>query len=157
VNTEILVAIVGILGTLLGVAISAYFQGSADLKKESLHRKNLSKLCAKHLIMIRGDLENHVELKGNLAIFNETIYCELNVGNFLYDLFTTNIHLFSDAKEIEKTVEFFHHYKINMSTIRARLDSQNLDVASLVEGTYTNLRVRLNDAIHELEEISKRK
>ncbi|CAA0090995.1 Uncharacterised protein [Zhongshania aliphaticivorans] len=153
-GSEILIAIVGILGSLLGVTVGARLQESSTIKKQSTHRKNLAKLCANHLKMILKDLENQVEKKGNSAIFNETNYCELNVGNFLYDLFTSNIHLFSDAQQIEKTVTFFHHYKINMRTIRARLDQTNLDIATIEEGTFLNLRKRLQDAIGELEDIA---
>jgi hypothetical protein len=136
-----------------GAVIALALREFVEKRKTTERRKNLVSLCVTHLKQIRSDLENHVAVGNNMASFNETNYCELVVGNFLYDLFTNNIDLFPNAGDIKKTTTFFHHYKINMSTIKSRLDKEG-GQASLTKETYNNLREYLNESISELEKIS---
>ena len=59
------------------------------------------------------------------------------------------VHLCAQhLEQIEHTITFFHHYKVNMRTIQTRLKSN--DKASLTETSYRNLMGYLRDAIAEL-------
>lgn len=143
-----------ILIAVVSAGIALLLKEHVDGRKSKARQKNLASLCARHLNMILNDLENHLEIRNGAVRFNETNYCELAVGEFLYDLFTSNIDLFPNVNIIEHTTEFFHHYQINMSTIKSRLDTGQGNLASITEGTYNNLRNYLREAIQELESIS---
>jgi hypothetical protein len=143
-----------LLTAFFGAFIALVLREFIERRKSTNRRKNLAALCATHLKQIRHDLESHVEVEGGAAKFHDTNYRELVVGDFLYDLFTTNIELFPNAEDIQKTTTFFHHYKINMSTVKSRLEAAQGGFASLTELTYNNLKDYLNQSIDELEKIS---
>ena len=98
-------------------------------------------------------MKGHIDIKNGKAIFNETTYNEAIVGHFLYDIITTNIDKFDDINSIKKTINFFHHYKINMSHIRTRLDESSRKMAPLTEGTFNNLVQYLEESIAELKNL----
>jgi hypothetical protein len=116
-----------------------------------VYRRKLAALCVTHLTQIRDDLKSHVKISGEQVVFSETNYNEAAVGHFLYDLFTANIDKFANLASINNTVTFFHHYKVNMSTVRSRLDSGKGDFANLTKGTFDNLLNYLEQAIDELQ------
>ena len=95
-------------------------------------------------------MEAHVTTNDNSAVFSETQYCEVVVGDFLYDLITSNIDVFNDVASLRKTTMFFHHYKIQMGNIKARMVAAGQPRASLTLGTYNNLKHDLDEAITEL-------
>ncbi len=118
-------------------------------------RKQLAALCVEHLKQIHEDLIEHVQIRGGNAYFGETQYCEIVVGDFLYDLITSNIEAFPNIRSLQKTIKFFHHYKVNMSTVRSRLDVSQTPSVHVTEGTYNNLLNYLKDAIGELNSIAQ--
>ena len=117
----------------------------------SVRRKRIAALCCEHLKKIREDLKEHVEIHNGNAKFSETQYSEVAVGDFLYHLITSNIDCFKSVDSVRETVNFFHHYMVNMSTIRSRLDGSTQGTANLTEATYNKLLEYLSEAINELE------
>ena len=141
---------IGFIGAILALILREVFEWFTTRS----HRKKVAALCAKHLKQIKEDLVGHVKVINGKANFDETQYCEIVVGNFLYDLITSNIKTFPDVNSIEKTITFFHHYKINMSTVKARLDASENNTAYLTERTYNNLLGYLQEAIDEVNSIA---
>jgi len=141
--------LIGAIGAALALIVREVFEWFKKLKR----RHKLCLLAVTHLRQIRQDLDRHVKLENGNAIFKETQYCEIVVGDFLYQLLISNIDIFSKVESIEDTITFFHHYKVNMATVRARLDSSNNQTAQLSEATYNKLVERLDIAINELEAI----
>ena len=142
--------IIGFIGAVLALILREVVEW---FRKRS-HRKKVAALSVEHLMQIKNDLVEHVIVSDGKANFSETQYCEIVVGDFLYDLITSNIKTFPDVSSIQKTITFFHHYKINMSTVRSRLDISDNNMAQLTEGTYNNLLNYLQDAIDELNSIA---
>jgi len=141
--------VIGFIGALLALALRELFERC----KQRNHRKKLAKLCVNHLAQIKEDLKKHVQIQNEQARFDATQYCEIVVGDFLYDLITKNISVFPNINSLKYTIEFFHHYKVNMSTVSSRLAESNNNIAYLREGTYNNLLIRLQKAIDELKKI----
>ena len=142
--------VIGFIGAVLALILREVVEW---FRKRS-HRKKVAALSVKHLMQIKSDLVKHVIVSDGKANFGETQYCEIVVGDFLYDLITSNIKTFPDVSSIQKTITFFHHYKINMSTVRSRLDISANNMAQLTEGTYNNLLNYLQDSIDELNSIA---
>jgi len=142
--------LIGFFGAIIGLFLRELW----ECRKRLSRRKKLAALCVEHLKQIYEDLLKHVNVSGGKANFGETQYCEAVVGNFLYDLFTSNIEAFSNIHSVRKTITFFHHYKVNMSTVRSRLDASQNQNAQLTEGTYNNLLKYLKEAIDELNSIA---
>ena len=138
----------------VGAAIALVLREFVEIYKQKKRRKKIAALCVDHLIQIQQDLENHVIIKNGSAQFGETQYCEIVVGDFLYDLFTSNIEAFSDIKSIKNTTKFFHHYKVNMSTVKTRMLASGERSANLTEATFNNLKGYLQEAIKELSAIA---
>lgn len=124
-------------------------EGIAWLWRKS-RRKKLVHLCTRHLEQIQPDLSGHVRTQDGKAVFSDTEYSEIVVGDFLYDLIINNIDVFEKGTAIERTITFFHHYKVNMRTIQSRLKASPDGRASLTETTYRGLMDYLRDAIAEL-------
>ncbi len=141
---------IGFIGAILALILREII-GRYNLRSR---RKQLAALCVEHLKQIHEDLIKHVQIRGSNANFGETQYCEIVVGDFLYDLITSNIEAFPNIRSLRKTITFFHHYKVNMSTVRSRLDASQNQSAHLTEGTYNNLLNYLKDAIDELNSIA---
>ncbi len=142
--------LIGFFGAIVALTLREFLEWRKCLSR----RRKLSALCVEHLKQIHKDLIKHVKISEGNAFFGETQYCEVVVGDFLYDLFTSNIETFPNIDSVRKTIKFFHHYKINMSTVRSRLDTSNTGSAKLTEGTYNNLLNYLKDAIDELNSIA---
>ena len=139
--------VIGFIGAVLALLI----REAVAFWKTTIKRKRIAALCCEHLKKIRGDLRGHVEINNGNAKFNETQYSEVAVGNFLYDLITSNIDCFGSVNSVRETINFFHHYMVNMRTIRSRLDGSTQGTANLTEATYEKLLEYLNEAINELE------
>ncbi len=138
----------------VGAALALIIREGVELYKRRIRRNQISAMCVEHLKMIRADLTGHVRVTNGHAHFEETQYCEVSVGDFLYQLITSNIECFGSIKSVAATVTFFHHYMVNMATVKACLGRGNVGRAELTEGTYNNLLQRLNGAIDELEAIA---
>lgn len=137
----------------IGAAIALILRELLENSKKIKYRKKIISLCREHLEKIRKDLKSHINIENDKAIFNETTYNEAIVGHFLYDIITTNIDKFDDINSIKKTINFFHHYKINMSHIRTRLDESSRKMAPLTKGTFNNLVQYLEESIAELKNL----
>jgi hypothetical protein len=137
-----------------GAAIALALRGVSDQLRNARFRRRLAALFVAHLKQVRSDLDDHVAIRAGTALIDETAYHEAVVGHFLYDLLTANVDRFVRMSSVEKTIDFFHHYKVNMSTVRARLDASQDHTASLKEATFRNLLRRLDEAIDELTGIS---
>lgn len=135
----------------IGAALALLIREAVVFLKTTIKRKRIAALCCEHLKKIREDLQGHVEIHNGNAKFSETQYSEVAVGDFLYDLITANIDCFGSVNSVRKTINFFHHYMVNMSTIRSRLDGSTHGTANLTEGTYEKLLDYLDEAIKELE------
>lgn len=135
----------------IGAALALLIREAVAFWKTTIKRKRIAALCCEHLKKIRGDLCGHVEINNGNAKFNETQYSEVAVGDFLYDLITSNIDCFGSVNSVRETINFFHHYMVNMRTIRSRLDGSTQGTANLTEATYEKLLEYLNEAINELE------
>lgn len=140
-----------LISAFVGAAVALLFRELPEIWKNHKRKKKLAKMCVEHLEQIQNDLNEHVRVNEGRAIFSETEYCEIIVGNFLHDLITNNMDVFPDASSIKKTIMFFHHYKVNMSTIKARMDGAGQQSASVTEPTFRNLQNYLSDAIGELK------
>lgn len=138
----------------IGAALALLIRELVEQYKRRSRRKGLAALCSKHLNHIRLDLTQHVKLKDGYAIFGETQYCEVGVGDFLYQLITSNIECFKNVNAINNTTTFFHHYMVNMGTVKARLETSDKRTTQLTEGTYNNLVQKLDRAIEELDDIA---
>ena len=138
----------------IGAALALLIREAVAFWKTTIKRKRISALCCEHLKKIREDLQGHVEIHNGNAKFSETQYSEVAVGDFLYDLITSNIDCFGSVNSVRETVNFFHHYMVNMRTIRSRLDGSTHGTANLTEETYNKILEYLNEAIDELETAS---
>lgn len=138
-----------LFGALLGVALR---EGIASLGRKS-RRKKLARLCTQHLEQIQQALSDHVGTEDGKAVFSDTQYSEIVGGDFLYDLIINNIDAFEKGSAIERTITFFHHYKVNMRTIQSRLKKSSDGQAWLTETTYRGLMDYLRDAIAELDRL----
>ncbi|GGE81374.1 hypothetical protein GCM10011533_37290 [Streptosporangium jomthongense] len=135
----------------IGAALALLIREALEYWKTTVRRKRIAALCCEHLKKIREDLQGHVELHNGNAKFSETQYSEVAVGDFLYELITSNIDCFGKVDSVRKTINFFHHYMVNMSTIRSRIDGSTHGTANLTEATYEKLLEYLDDAIDELQ------
>ena len=142
--------LIGLVSALIALVLRECWAAWQRKKK----KEKLAALIKQHLMQIQKDLTQHVRVRNKQAEFNSTLYCEIVVGDFLYDLLISNLDLFPKVGSIEKTVTFFHHYKINMSTVKSRLEASSDNQTFLTEGTYNNLIGYLKDAIEENDEIS---
>ena len=145
--------LIGFISAFIGAAIALILRELRENFKKIKYRKKIISLCREHLEKIQKDLKGHINIENGKAIFNETTYNEAIVGHFLYDIITTNIDKFDDINSIKKTINFFHHYKINMSHIRTRLDESSLKKVPLTEGTFNNLLQYLEESIAELKNL----
>ncbi|MDH3327125.1 MAG: hypothetical protein OEM38_10455 [Gammaproteobacteria bacterium] len=119
--------LIGAIGAALALALREVIEWLRTRKR----RLNLASLMVTHLRQIHRDLDEHVQVKNGQANFKETQYWEIVVGDFLHQLFTGNIDVFLNVKSLEATVTFFHHYKVNMATVRSRLDASSNQTAQL--------------------------
>ncbi|MFD1217560.1 hypothetical protein [Microbulbifer celer] len=142
--------LIGFIGAIIALAIKEFI----DCLKRRAKSKLIASMAVKHLELIKSDLIDHVVLDKNNATFGETQYCEVVVGDFLYDLITSNIDCFSSAKDVEKSTLFFHKYKVNMATVKARLDNSVQKSTTLKIETYRALVAALEDALSELSGIA---
>lgn len=133
--------------------LALLFREYATRRERAEHAKKIAGLCLRHLEQIGEDLRNHVEIEGDRVYFRELQLREVEVGDFLYDLITANIHFFASALELEKTITFFHHYKINMATVRDRLDASR-SKGYLKQDSYDALLVYLDGSVAELKELA---
>ena len=138
----------------IGAALALLAREFVEQYKLRARRKRLAALCSRHLKQIRSDLTQHVQVERGRATFGETQYCEVKVGDFLYNLIISNIECFKGVNSIERTITFFHHYMVNMGAVRARLERTDETSTELTEGTYINLAEKLNEAIQELDELA---
>ena len=134
----------------IGAALALLIREIVTFWKTTIKRKRIAALCCEHLKKIQEDLQGHVEIHNGNAKFSETQYSEVAVGDFLYDLVTSNIDCFGSVDSVKETVNFFHHYMVNMRTIRSRLDASINGTANLTEETYNKILGNLNEAINEL-------
>lgn len=142
--------LIGFIGAALALLIIEIF----DRYKQKAKAKIIASLAVKHLGMIKRDLVDHFTTGEKKATFGKTQYCEAVVGDFLYDLITSNIECFSSASSVEKSIEFFHTYKVNMAKVKARLNNSTQRTAILKTDTYKNLLSALDGAINELSGIA---
>lgn len=143
-DEKLLIAFLGAIFALLLRELVAWLQRRSK-------RKKLIHVALPHLKRILEDLRNNPNKTSAVAKFSETNYWELVVGDWIYDQLISNLDSFPTPKKLEKTIEFFHHYKVNLSTLRARLDASGGKGAELTIATYQALVHRLEAAVHELE------
>jgi hypothetical protein len=144
-----------LLSAFAGAAAALLLGGALRSVRQHDQRWRLAQLCLAHLERIQFDLLSHVRVDEAKASFGETQYHEAAVGHFLYDLLTSNMVAFTNPLAFAKTVDFFHHYKVNMSTVRSRLDRSDTRSAQLTKGTFENLLERLGQAIDELRSMRR--
>ena len=141
-------------GAIVGAIVALLIKEGRERLKLKSKGKKIAKVCSGHLEQIRQDLSDHVKVTNGNATFGETQYCEAVVGDFLYNLITSHIECFPAMDSFKRTLSFFHHYKVNMTTVRSRLDDGKSSTAQLTEATYKDLLEYLNGAIEELNSIA---
>ena len=137
----------------LGAVFALAIREMAAWRQRKRKRKKLVQLAMPHLLKILEDLRDNPGTNLSEAQFTETNYWELIVGNWIYDQVIENLDAFPNLKKLEKTIDFFHHYKVNMATLRSRLASAKGKCAVLEIATYQKLVDRLHEAIDELERL----
>lgn len=143
--------LIGFIGAILALLLKEL----VDRIKSRSRGRRIAKFVVEHLELLDNDFKTHVKVKDQKAYFETTQYNELAVLDFLYDQITSNIDCFSGVSQLRKTVLFFHHYKIQMSNLKTRLDHSDGTPAALTEQTYKNLLFYLEGAIDEQRRISK--
>jgi len=142
--------VAGFIGAALALLLRWAFEKATHLEAS----RKLAGLCVLHLEQIKHDLLHHIPRTDGHARFGETQYHEVAVGFFLYDLITANLEKFPSVRSLDRTMTFFHHYKVNMNTVRARLDTLVTGAtATLTNGTFDNLIDYLDGALSELREM----
>lgn len=136
---------VGILVALFGGQIWKWI---ANIFK----RSRINSTIKQHLVLLLKDLLKHKEDSGVIEI-SETTFSEIGGYYFLFeDLVLKNIDVF-DVSKYPALIEFFMHYKINMTTINTRFtdkaDKQE-QFSHITKNTYNLLIERLDNAISEL-------
>lgn len=127
-------------------------------------------LIQHHLKKIKKNLHEHINLIDDKAEFSETQYTEVVIGDFLYSLFIENLDVIGNVEQFEKTIDFFHEYKINMGTLKVRFDTAKhndmkrgnsteiprcVTHQSVDRDTFYNLSGFINGAICELDDVAK--
>lgn len=117
--------------------------------------RRVAQLCAEHPEVIKKNLEEHVSIQDRSAYYSETEFAEVAVGDFLYDRLLDELSAIGEVVRIEKTIRFFHHYKVDMATLASRLPKPGeFGKASLTQDTHEALIGYLNDSILELQALS---
>lgn len=149
------------IGTFLAVLVALF--GERLWKHiDKIANRERAKATAKAIIkpnleQLRSDLirirdQRNVGNKNDEAswiIFDSTSFSEVNGYYFLFsDVMLPNMELL-EMSRFSNAIEFFNHYKINMETIRQRLEEPYAQ-KGLTLGTVNKLMERLEKTIKEL-------
>jgi len=149
-----MIAMKNLLPAFLGALAALLINEVWRLLRNASSCCKLCSLCLYHMRIIQRDLKNNVDdHEQERAKFDQTQYCESSVGVPLYDTIVSSIHLFPDAEAIRDTIIFFHHYKVNMATIKSRMETKGKTEAYVTRHTYDGILEKLDAAIRELEGI----
>jgi len=149
-----------LIATFLAVLVALFGERFWKWLDRRKRREKIKKLLLHHLKQIQEDFARikeertpSEEIEKGKVIFSEVSFNEINGWLFLYDHILLRFIDDLDITKLSNTIDFFHHYKIQLHNIESRLKESENREGWITLGTFNKLMEYLSKSISELSQV----